>query len=312
MPASANFTPSRPSDVAVLIITYGESRVNHTIRCIESVLDQSYQPEEIHVLVEGTAPFNLLSKRFEIDPIVHVHEQVEEYSGLARVRNEVTLFASGDVYVFIDDDATADPDWLNRIVNAYDSETPAVGGDALPQWETTAPWSLPPSFYWLVGVTHEGFSDGSEEVRNTFGCNLSVRAEVFEELGGFDESFGKTYGHNLQGEEPEFGARMKKAYGRGFKHAPEATVHHHVTREQTRFSWLLNRSYWQGVSKAQMDGDTIDTEWSYLSWIVFDQFPKHIIRGFRNPREWGHLVGLVSFTSAVGVGYLSGRIKNLF
>jgi hypothetical protein len=37
---------------------------------------------------------------------------------------------------------------------------------------------------------HRGFTDGLGEVRNTFGSNISFRADVFEILNGFDTEIG--------------------------------------------------------------------------------------------------------------------------
>jgi GT2 family glycosyltransferase len=310
--ATAEFTPSKPSRPSVLIVTYG-SRVPLTIECVEGVLEQSYQPEEVLVLVEGDEGYETLDAHFHENPLVHIHQQVEETGGVARARNEVALLASGDVYLFIDDDAIAHPRWIQQVIKAYDAQTPAVGGFATPLWETAPPWYLPPSFYWLVGSIHEGF-DASDtgEVRNTFGCNISVRAEVFEDLGGFDESLGKTYDHNLQGEEAEFGIRLYNEYGGGFRYAPDAKVEHFVEAKRTRFGWLFNRAYWQGVTKAYLPSDGIDTEWSYLWWLLFNQAPRHALKGFTSPKEWGYLFGLLTFTKAVGLGYVVGKVKQLF
>lgn len=44
---------------------------------------------------------------------------------------------------------------------------------------------FPEKFLWLVGYTEREFADHMEEVRNTYGPNLSFRREVFEELDGF-------------------------------------------------------------------------------------------------------------------------------
>lgn len=308
--STAEFSPSKPSRPSVLIVTYGD-RVAMTIECVESVLEQSYQPEEVIVLVDGENGFTALSEHFDANPLIHIHKQAGEYGGVARSRNEVALLASGDVYLFIDDDAVAHPRWIAEIISAYNVQTPAVGGKATPLWETSPPWYLPPSFYWLIGSIHEGFENGGDDkVRNTFGCNLSIRAEVFEELGGFDESLGKTYDHNLQGEEPEFGIRMHKEYGESFRYAPGAEVEHFVPEERTRFSWLLNRAYWQGVTKAQLPSDGIATEWSYLRWLVFNQAPRHAYRGLYDVKQWGYLFGLSSFTKAVGLGYVVGKLKS--
>jgi len=123
---------------------------------------------------------------------------------------------------FIDDDAVADERWIERLIRAHkDEEAIAAGGRMTPLWVAGKPSFLPEEFYWLVGVTHRGFAEGPGEVRNTFGSNISFRADVFEALDGFDTDIGGRKGdRNLQGGETELCARLHAQYGRGVWYEP--------------------------------------------------------------------------------------------
>jgi glycosyltransferase involved in cell wall biosynthesis len=219
--------------------------------------------------------------------------------------------ASGDVVAFIDDDAVADEVWVTRLVRAYEEENAiAAGGKMTPEWVAGKPPFLPEEFYWLVGVTHRGFADGAGEVRNTFGSNISFRANVFEALGGFNVDIGGRKGDkNLQGGETELCARMREAHGQGVWYDPEAEVAHKVFEYRTELRWLLDRAFWQGYSKRAMEvlvergsGD----EEMFLRKLVTEFIPRRISRLLRNPSfsNVTQLITVFVITGFVGVGYI--------
>lgn len=59
-----------------------------------------------------------------------------------------------------------------------------------------------------MGATHKGFPEEMTEVRNTFGSNLSFKAEVLKVLDGFRGEMGVKGKGLLQGEETELCERM--------------------------------------------------------------------------------------------------------
>ncbi|TDI99034.1 MAG: glycosyltransferase, partial [Deltaproteobacteria bacterium] len=86
----------------------------------------------------------------------------EPEQGLSAARNAGIRAASSDIIAFIDDDAEADPGWLQALLEVYDSvpNALAVGGKADPIWD--AP---PPS--WLDENYHRPLSliDWGSEIR---------------------------------------------------------------------------------------------------------------------------------------------------
>jgi GT2 family glycosyltransferase len=214
------------------------------------------------------------------------------------------------VVAFIDDDAVADEAWAERLTRAYEEEDAiAAGGKMMPEWVAGEPSFLPEEFYWLVGVTHRGFADGPGEVRNTFGSNISFRADVFAELDGFDVDIGGRRGDkNLQGGETELCARMRETYGQGVWYDPEAEVAHKVFEYRTEFWWLVDRAFWQGYSKRAMesfvDGERGD-EGAFLTTLATQSIPTRTASLIRSPSVAVllQLLFLFQFTATVGLGY---------
>lgn len=92
--------------------------------------------------------------------------------------------ASGEIVAFINDDATADSDWIEQLVVVYEeTDAIAVGSDVVPDWQSEKPDFFPAEFYWLIGRLEPGFQKDSEEVRNAYDLNGSFRRGQFLKRG---------------------------------------------------------------------------------------------------------------------------------
>jgi glycosyltransferase involved in cell wall biosynthesis len=302
--------------VSVVICTYTEEMYEHFEDALESVRAQTYDDIEIVVVVDGNEP---LYERIQADYgddeelILHCNE---ENVGLSASRNNALELVTGDVVALIDDDAVADERWVEELVSVYEErDAIAAGGKMTPLWVAGKPEFLPEEFYWLVGVTHRGFAEPGEEVRNTFGSNISFKTEIMRELGGFESQVGRQGEKNLQAHETEFCARMREEYGKGVIYNPEAKVGHKVFEWRTDKQWLLERSFWQGYSKRAMETlvseDSSAEESAFLKQLVFEFVPSRLKGLFTGPSvpKAKQLVTLFVLTATVGVGYLYGLWK---
>lgn len=289
---------------------------DHFCEAAESVLNQTYNNVELVVIVDGTPDvYDKILEDYDNheDMIISCND---ENVGLLQSRNRGAELATGDVVAFIDDDAIADEEWIERLVDAYENQNAiATGGKMTPEWIAGKPSFLPEEFYWLIGVTHRGFADGAGEVRNTFGSNISFRTNLFEELGGFNVSIGGRKGDkNLQGGETELCARMRTEYDQGIWYVPEAEVAHKVFQYRTKVGWLLDRAFWQGYSKRAMEtllDDNDDEEVEFLTRLITDFTLLRIRNIIQSPSiaRITQLVMLWVFTATVGIGYLYGYSK---
>jgi glycosyltransferase involved in cell wall biosynthesis len=301
--------------VSVVVCTYTLDMYEHFREAADSVLAQTHDAVELVVVVDGTPEvYERVVEDYgdREDTVIACNE---ENVGLLASRNRGAELASGDVVAFIDDDAVADEAWAERLTRAYEEEDAiAAGGKMMPEWVAGKPSFLPEEFYWLVGVTHRGFADGPGEVRNTFGSNISFRADVFAELGGFDVDIGGRKGDkNLQGGETELCARMREEYGQGVWYDPQAEVAHKVFEYRTEFRWLVDRAFWQGYSKRAMESfveDEDGEESEFLQYLLINIVPQRLGHLIRRPstERAVQLVAVYLFTLLVGFGYLYGAL----
>ncbi|MDG5775374.1 glucosyl-dolichyl phosphate glucuronosyltransferase [Haloarculaceae archaeon H-GB2-1] len=302
--------------VSVVLCAHTMDRFDAVTDAAESVFAQTYDDVELVFVSDGNE--TVASEFRELygdrdDVVVHCND---ENVGLLESRNTGAEVASGDVVAFIDDDAVADDEWIERLTTAYeDQDAVAAGGTMAPEWVAGKPSFLPEEFYWLVGVTHRGFADGPGEVRNTFGSNISFRRDVFLELDGFDANIGGRQGDaNLQGGETELCARLQDEYGKGVYYVPDARVAHKVFEYRTDPWWLLDRAFWQGYSKRGMEKfvpASTGEETDFLGQLVGEFVPSRVSGLVTNPSvaALAQFVWLFLLTAAVGSGYLYGVYK---
>jgi glycosyltransferase involved in cell wall biosynthesis len=278
--------------------------------CVESVLNQTYEPLEIVIVVDGNPEvFDRVQEDFSYHDNVVLHDN-NENQGISYSRTKGAELASGDIVAFIDDDATAESGWTQCLADVYErTNAIAVGGDVRPDWQTEKPDFFPAEFYWLVGCVEPGFAVDGEEVRNTYGSNISYRREEFLDVGGYDPNTGRKGDKHLQAHEAPVGIRLRREFGKGMVFTEDAVVDHKLFDYRGEFRWLVARSFWQGYSKRVMDllyPDAEDNKRSYLKQLLTYFVPKRMTNLVQQP-SFAHLQQLVAifvFTTAVGLGYL--------
>ncbi|MEA3485991.1 MAG: glycosyltransferase family 2 protein [Candidatus Aerophobetes bacterium] len=305
--------------ISIVLCTHRSERYEDFVEAINSLNAQSYENEklEIVVVVDGNRELydRILKSGIEEADKVEVKVKVilnEKNMGLSESRNKGIKEAKGDVIAFFDDDAVADEDWLKELERMYrEYDAIAAGGRLMPKWITKKPKLLPEEYYWLVGATHKGFPEEVTEVRNTFGSNLSFKAEVLKALGGFRSEMGVKGKGLLQGEETELCERMREKFGRGVVYNPEAIVYHKVFPERLRMRFLLRRAFWQGYSKRLMKelGYSISEEYRFVKSLfgsIVERFKAKSLVAF------GQLIFLLVFTFTVGLGYVFKALGSYF
>ena len=297
--------------ISVVVCTYSMDRYDDFTEAVESVLTQTYDPVEVVLVVDGNPEvYDRVEERFgdRNDVVTHCND---ENKGLSFSRTKGVELSSGEVIAFLDDDAIAEPDWIEALVDGYEqTDGIAVGGRMVPEWVAGRPSFLPEEFYWLIGANYEERLEPWSEVRNTLGSNMSFRRTIFEEVGGFDEGMGLTGENQIQAEETEFAMRMYDTFGKGMLYVPEAVVAHKVFDYRTKPMWLIRRAFWQGYSKRAVE--ELETEGSsneetaFLWHLVTSSVPQRVVGLAQDPAagKAQQLVMLFVLTACVGLGYV--------
>ena len=231
-------TPRDVRDVSVVIAAYTEDRWNDLVRAVESVRSQTLPAREIIVVVDHNSA--LLERMRAHDPGVVILENLGP-RGLSGARNSAVSVAQGEVIAFMDDDAVAKPDWLEKLTEGYnDPLVLGTGGAAEPLWSDGRPAWFPEEFHWVVGCTYRGMPTSTSPVRNVIGCNMSFRREVFQKVGLFRNGIGRIGTRPVGDEETEFCIRLRSHQPDGVVlDQPEARLTHRVPRESSPMAVLL-------------------------------------------------------------------------
>lgn len=311
-PYSGAYQQSIGMNISVVVCTYTMDRYDDFAEAVESALRQTHDRIEVVLVSDGNEEVaDRMSDDFGHFDSVRVH-CTDENRGISYARTRGAELATGELVAFLDDDAIATDDWIETLVETYEStDAYAVGGRLDPQWLAGQPSFLAEEFYWLIGCTERGFADHLEEVRNTYGSNIVFNREVFLDIGGYDEETGRKGDSHVQAHEAPACIRMREQYGRGVVYNDEAVVYHKIFEYRTDFRWLVGRAFWQGYSKRVMNlrhPEDEGNEGEYLRTLATKYVPQRIrnLAGKPTIPELAQLVAIFVFTAAVGFGYLYG------
>jgi glucosyl-dolichyl phosphate glucuronosyltransferase len=238
--------PNRPT-VSVVICAYTEDRWSLFKKAVASAEAQTSPPIEIIVcidhndeLLRKTEEYVRTGRRAEGIPIIVL---ANKYNGrLGSARNTAVEFASGEAIAFLDDDAAAAPDWLERLIAPYDDErVGAVGGAPLPAFEGKRPRWFPHEFNWVFGCAYRGLPLTREPVKHLIGANMSARRSALQEIGGF---------HSDNHDDMDMCHRIAFE-GYGVLYEPLAIVHHTVPASRTTWHYFWRRCYFVNQGKVE-------------------------------------------------------------
>ena len=301
-----------PPTISVLICAFTLKRIDRIAAAIESLRAQTVPPHEILLAIDHSPELEAECRRRwpELQVLPNREQQ-----GLSGARNSGVEACRGEVVAFLDDDAVAAPDWIERLGAAYaDPAVLGVGGTVRPNWETQRPGWFPPEFDWVVGCTHSGMPRQRQAVRNLVGANMSFRREALLEAGGFRHELGRIGKIPAGCEETDLSIRVSQQNPDGeIVYDPEAAVDHFVPAERASLGYFTSRCRGEGRSKAILAGlvgsdDGLSEERTYTSRTLPLGFLRGIGDAFRGDadglaRAAMLVVGLATTTR----GYLGGQ-----
>jgi glucosyl-dolichyl phosphate glucuronosyltransferase len=304
----------------VVVCVYTDDRWPQIERALDSIAEQTIQPGQVIVVADHNSVLcqRLASRYPDLEVLPNRFGR-----GLSGARNTGIEHAKGNVIVFLDDDACAEPGWLECLLACYDDESVlGVGGLVLPDWSSVdRPGWLPEEFLWVVGCSYRGLPEIRAEVRNPIGANMSFRRSAFDAAGRFDSSVGRSIAASrpLGCEETEFSIRLRRiSPGSKIMYEPLAVVHHHVDSSRPTWHYFLRRCYAEGFSKArvaQLSGiaAALSSERAYVIQAVRQALYREFSAIWRKGR-WdalGRITALMLGVSWTAAGYTWATVRGI-
>jgi glucosyl-dolichyl phosphate glucuronosyltransferase len=242
--------------VSAIICTHNRS--NYLKKALESLLKQDFPADHYEIIVVDNCSVDdtnkVVSRYSEGTRLRYLYEPV---LGLSHARNTGWTNATGKYVAFLDDDAIASPDWLNKILIVFETIKPrpgCVGGKVVPIWEGPRPGWL--SDWLLHGLALVDWSDHPHILADLsqewlIGTNLAIPVEVLQKIGGFTHRLDRV-GKSLLSSGDVFLEKQVAQLGYSVFYHPEILVNHHIMDARLDQSWFFRRYYWQGVSDAVM------------------------------------------------------------
>ena len=239
---------------SVIFCTY--NREKYIYKAMESIALQDYPRDKYEIVLvnnNSTDKTEELCKAFrEKYPDIHFNYCVETQQGLSYARNRGIKESKGELFVYVDDDATVFPNYLKAYDDFFNSypNTLIAGGPIIPHYEIDPPKWI--SYYTKVLLTaylYKGekiipFKNGVFPV----GCNACFRAEVFEKFGLFNVELGRKGSSLIGAEEKDFFLRLFAVKEKAW-YVPLAGIYHYIPEQKLTEEHFKKLTYSVGVSE---------------------------------------------------------------
>ena len=168
--------------ISAVICTH--NRAHYLRTAIQSLADQTLNKDRFEILVvdNGSTDATREVVTSEYSGVANLRYVYEPKLGHSQARNTGWQNAAGEYIAFLDDDAIASPEWLERIVDAFDTVHPkpaCLGGRIDPIWEVPRPAWLPDSLVTFLAVLN--YSDDAfflKPKQYLIGANIAFTREA--------------------------------------------------------------------------------------------------------------------------------------
>ena len=241
--------------ISAIICTH--NRAGYLSKALQSLVNQSLPKEQFEILVVDNKSTDntrqVVCEEFAFVP--NLRYFYEPIIGLSQARNTGWCNASGEYVAYLDDDAIACPQWLEKILDAFSKVVPqpgGVGGKVEPIWEVPRPdWLPDPLLPYLTIVDWSEVPTTLDDWRYIAGANMAYPKLLLEAIGGFQAELGRQ-GNQLQSSDEICVRDWIRSRGYKIYYDPEIAVKHHVPASRLTQVWFIQRLYWQGISDAYL------------------------------------------------------------
>ncbi len=219
----------------VLFPTYNRERLLR--EAIESLCKQTVDPRLFEVIVIDNCSVDntelMIAEMQAWVPFRIVYRKMERNGGCFHSLNVAAEMATTEILASLDSDTWADPNWLKRGIEAFESDDNIAFVSGHIADKPTQP------------VRFFSLRNGAPKGENPFypSGNCFYRRSVLLKLGGFDEnlSFGDVGTSPLGCSDSDLAWRMKEA-GYGYVYRDDVLVYHEVSTVSP-IAWL--KAHWR-------------------------------------------------------------------
>jgi glycosyltransferase involved in cell wall biosynthesis len=209
--------------VSIIVPAYNEER--YIQDCLKSLIALDYPKESYEIIVVDNGSSD---NTVELAKELGIHVEIKLGGKVGGVRNHGAKLSKGDVLAFIDGDCVASSEWLSAAINKLQNEdVGAVGGVYLlrdnPSWVELG---------WVLDDRPV-----TQKTTSLVGGSFIVKADIFNNLGGFDESINA-------GEDTKLSANI--ASSKDVYHLNECAVIH--LGYPDKISGFMKRQFWHSSS----------------------------------------------------------------
>ena len=191
-------------------------------RMIQAIRDLDYPQEKLEIII--------IDNGSDDDSVKIVHEKglsclVMRGASISQMRNTGASMATGEILGFVDSDCIVSRDWAKK-ASEYVADVGIVGGY----------YGLGDSPGWIEKTWHELKKDITGDVSFVSAGNMVIKAKIFCEIGGFDESVET-------GEDWDF---CQRVIGAGYRVVNQPALHvTHLGNHKTLLG-IIKKERWYG------------------------------------------------------------------
>ncbi|RYF91817.1 MAG: glycosyltransferase family 2 protein [Chitinophagaceae bacterium] len=224
--------------ISVIISTY--NRQDYIVTGLRCLAAQTLQKEQYEVVIvdnhctDNTAA--LVKEFLQQNPSLPFRYVYEEQKGVSFGRDRGIHEAKGEILVYLDDDAEAEPDLLENYLSFFTTykNAAAAGGRILPKYSEKPKPKWMSS--WLNGfIAHVDLGGDTRlfkgRMKYPIGCNMAYRKKYLQQIGGFNTLL------TFRGDDKYIYLAVKDINPEIY-YVPSALVRHNIPGRRLQFSYL--------------------------------------------------------------------------
>jgi glucosyl-dolichyl phosphate glucuronosyltransferase len=257
--------------VSIIICSYNRAR--YITEALDSLYNQTAEKILFEVIiVDNNSTDNtkeVCAAYISAHPELNTRYLEEKNQGSSFARNTGAIKAQSHLLCFMDDDAIANPDFIEKILSLFanNSAADAAGGRIIPKYIPDEPEWM--SYYVSSLVGNFDYSKEAEEFKPDkypLESNMIVKKPAFDEIKGFNTALPGVKGTlRIGGEGKDFFMRLK-ATGKRVYYDPAIIVQHVVEADK------LTKEYMYRVASGIGRGEKVrmheKSQWNYVKKIA--------------------------------------------